>query len=189
MMKQSIPNKKKKKHSIPKELPCQIILEILSRLPIKTLFLCQLVSKHWLSLISDPHFVNLHLSRSPVSLLLKPFYRNRRSYQLHLVDLQTLHKIHPREAQLKLNPKFNFPLLGDQIVNSCNDSPSKPSSFANLFPNTGFLSSQTLTSSISTSQDHQSAFCSNSSTSTVDRTNSTWLTSKPSRKSIPAKPN
>ncbi|KAL7250098.1 hypothetical protein ACSBR1_012154 [Camellia fascicularis] len=33
MMKQSIPNKKKKKHSIPKELPSQIILEILSRLP------------------------------------------------------------------------------------------------------------------------------------------------------------
>ncbi|THG08441.1 F-box protein At3g07870-like [Camellia sinensis] len=120
MTKQSIPNNKKKKNSIPKELPSQIILEILSRLPIKTLFLCQLVSKHWLSLISDPHFVNLHLSRSPVSLLLKPFYRNRRSYQLHLVDLQTLHKIHPREAQLKLNPKINFPLLGRQIVNSCN---------------------------------------------------------------------
>ncbi|KAI8010814.1 F-box/kelch-repeat protein [Camellia lanceoleosa] len=120
MTKQSIPNNNKKKNSIPKELPSQIILEILSRLPIKTLFLCQLVSKHWLSLISDPHFVNLHLSRSPVSLLLKPFYRNRRSYQLHLVDLQTLHKIHPREAQLKLNPKINFPLLGRQIVNSCN---------------------------------------------------------------------
>ncbi|KAL7250097.1 hypothetical protein ACSBR1_012153 [Camellia fascicularis] len=98
MMKQSIPNKKKK-NSIPKELPCQIILEILSRLPFKTLFLCQLVSKHWLSLILDPHFVNLHLSRSPVSLLLKP------------------------------------------------------------------------------------------STATADRTNSTWLTSKPSIKSVPAKPN
>ncbi|CAL5393954.1 unnamed protein product [Camellia sinensis] len=120
MMKQSIPNKKKKKHSIPKELPSQIILEILSRLPIKTLFVCQLVSKHWLSLISDPHFINLHLSRSPVSLLLKPFYRNCRSNQLHLVDLQTLHKIHPRESRLKLNPKINFPPLGDQIVNSCN---------------------------------------------------------------------
>ncbi|KAL7218790.1 hypothetical protein ACSBR2_011954 [Camellia fascicularis] len=88
VMKQSIPNKKKK-NSIPKELPSQIILEILERLPIKTLFLCQLVSKHWLSLISDPHFVNLHLSRSPVSLLLKPFYCNRGSNQLHLVDLQT----------------------------------------------------------------------------------------------------
>ncbi|THG08426.1 hypothetical protein TEA_006531 [Camellia sinensis var. sinensis] len=120
MMKQSIPNNKKKKHSIPKKLPSQIILEILSRLPVKTLFLCQLVSKHWLSLISDPHFVNLHLSRSPVSLLLKPFYCNRRSNQLHLVDLQTLHKIPPREAQLKLNPKINFPLLGCHIVNSYN---------------------------------------------------------------------
>ncbi|CAL5336322.1 unnamed protein product [Camellia sinensis] len=99
MMKQSIPNKKKK-NSIPKELPSQIILEILSRLPIKTLFLCQLVSKH--------------------CLLLKPFYRNRGSNQLRLVDLQTLHKIRPCEAQLQLNPRINFPLLGHQIVNSCN---------------------------------------------------------------------
>ncbi|XP_028101074.1 F-box protein At3g07870-like [Camellia sinensis] len=119
MMKQSTPNNKKK-NSIPKVLPAQIILEILSRLPIKTLFLCQLVSKHWLSLISNPHFVILHLSRSPVSLLLKPFYRNCGSNQLRLVDLQTLRKIRPREDQLKLNPKINFPLLGRQIVNSCN---------------------------------------------------------------------
>ncbi|CAL5391088.1 unnamed protein product [Camellia sinensis] len=107
MMKQSIP-KKKKKNSIQKSFH-----------PKSSSFPCQLVSKHWLSLISDPHFVNLHLSRSPVSLLLKPFY-NRGSNQLHLVDLQTLHKIRPREAQLKLNPKINFPLLGRQIVNSCN---------------------------------------------------------------------
>ncbi|THF98722.1 F-box protein At3g07870-like [Camellia sinensis] len=116
MMKQIIPNKKNK-HSIPKELPTQIILEILSRLPIKILFLCQLVSKHWLSLIPDPHFAKLHLSRSQVNLLIKPKYR---SSLLRLVDLQILHKIHPREAQLKFIPKINFPPLGIKVVNSCN---------------------------------------------------------------------
>ncbi|THG15158.1 hypothetical protein TEA_015758 [Camellia sinensis var. sinensis] len=112
MMKQIIPNKKNK-HSIPKELPTQIILEILSRLPIKTLFLCQLVSKHWLSLISDPHFAKLHLSRSQVNLLIKPKYR---SSLLRLVDLQILHKIHPLDAQLKFIPKIHFPSLGSQLL-------------------------------------------------------------------------
>ncbi|GMP53785.1 hypothetical protein CsSME_00019157 [Camellia sinensis var. sinensis] len=72
MTNQIIPTTKKSKHSILELLPTQIILEILSRLPIKTLFLCQLVSKHWLSLISDSHIANLHLSRSPVSLCSNP---------------------------------------------------------------------------------------------------------------------
>ncbi|XP_028060525.1 F-box protein At3g07870-like [Camellia sinensis] len=121
MTNQIIPTTKKSKHSTLEQLPTQIILEILSRLPIKTLFLCQLVSKHWLSLISDPHFANLHLSRSPVSLLLKPFYPRRESRQLRLVDLQIAHSTHPRDAQLKFIPKFNYPLLKeDEIVNSCN---------------------------------------------------------------------
>ncbi|CAL5393971.1 unnamed protein product [Camellia sinensis] len=121
MTNQIIPTTKKSKHSILEQLPTQIILEILSRFPIKTLFLCQLVSKHWLSLIPDSHFANLHLSRSPVSLLLKPFYPRRESRQLRLVDLQIAHSTHPRDAQLKFISKFNYPLLKeDKIVNSRN---------------------------------------------------------------------
>ncbi|THF98947.1 hypothetical protein TEA_009119 [Camellia sinensis var. sinensis] len=106
MMKQSIiSNKKKNKQSIPEQVPIQIILEILSRLPIKSLFRCQLVCKEWFSSISDPHFAK-HLSRSPISLLIKPIFRESR--KLRLFDLQILHKTHPREAHLKLTTEINI---------------------------------------------------------------------------------
>ncbi|XP_028116123.1 F-box protein At3g07870-like [Camellia sinensis] len=122
MMKQSIISKKKKnKQSISEQVPIQIILEILSRLPIKSLFCCQLVCKEWFSLISDPHFAKLHLSRSPISLLIKPIFRDHReSRKLHLFDLQIPHKTRPHESHLKLTTEINIPYAGQEIVNSCN---------------------------------------------------------------------
>lgn len=47
-----------------------IILNILSRLPPKTISQCRCVCKTFLSLISTPEFVNLNLSKSPETLLL-----------------------------------------------------------------------------------------------------------------------
>ncbi|KAL7218812.1 hypothetical protein ACSBR2_011976 [Camellia fascicularis] len=112
MMNQSI--WKKNKQSIPEELPTQIIIEILSRLPIKILFHCLLVCKDWFFSISDPYFAKLHLSRSPISLLIKPIYRNHpESTQLRLIDLQC-------ETQLKFSSKINFPIFKHQTVTSCN---------------------------------------------------------------------
>ncbi|XAR62779.1 hypothetical protein NMG60_11017652 [Bertholletia excelsa] len=45
-------------------LPYDIILDILLRLPVKSLLQLKCASKSWCSLISDPYFVKLHLSRS-----------------------------------------------------------------------------------------------------------------------------
>ncbi|XP_043700430.1 F-box protein CPR1-like [Telopea speciosissima] len=45
-------------------LPFEIIREILSRLPVKSLFRFRCVSKDWSCLISDPFFISLHLNRS-----------------------------------------------------------------------------------------------------------------------------
>ncbi|CAA3033251.1 F-box At3g07870-like, partial [Olea europaea subsp. europaea] len=50
-------------------LPSDIILNIFSRLPAPTILNCKLVRKKWLSLISTPEFVNLHLSRSSQGLV------------------------------------------------------------------------------------------------------------------------
>ncbi|KAL6975635.1 hypothetical protein U1Q18_024430 [Sarracenia purpurea var. burkii] len=118
----SVSEKKKKKWSIP-ELLIHIVLDILSRRPIKTIFDCQLVCKDWLSLISDPHFAKLHNLRSPLSLLLKsicPFAP--RPTQLCSVYLEALalHNCHPHETQLKFNLNVNFPILGQKVVNCCN---------------------------------------------------------------------
>ncbi|XVF52473.1 hypothetical protein PTKIN_Ptkin05aG0021100 [Pterospermum kingtungense] len=45
-------------------IPQEIILQILYRLPIKTLVKCILVCKSWLSLVTSSDFINTHLSKT-----------------------------------------------------------------------------------------------------------------------------
>lgn len=45
-------------------LPVDIIIEILSRLPILTIISCKIVQKEWLNLVNSPEFAQLHLSKS-----------------------------------------------------------------------------------------------------------------------------
>ncbi|KAL7583670.1 hypothetical protein Lser_V15G45564 [Lactuca serriola] len=51
-------------------LPVEVMVHILSRLPVKTIIHCKCVSKKWLDLISDSYFANLHLQKSPSSLMI-----------------------------------------------------------------------------------------------------------------------
>ncbi|XP_058210526.1 F-box protein At3g07870-like [Rhododendron vialii] len=105
------------------ELPAHIVIDILSRLPMKSLFNFRRVCKEWLSLISDPHFANLHLSKSQLSLLFKPLDCKRRSWKLNLVDLKTTPLIRPRNARKEFVTKINLPKgpnIPCNIVNSCN---------------------------------------------------------------------
>lgn len=46
------------------DFPDELISDILSRLPVKTLLQFTTVSKHWRSLISDAHFIKSHLKRA-----------------------------------------------------------------------------------------------------------------------------
>ncbi|XP_058211438.1 F-box protein At3g07870-like [Rhododendron vialii] len=50
------------------QLPVHVLIDILSRLPIKPLTICSCVSKSFLNLTRDPRFTQAHLSRSPSSL-------------------------------------------------------------------------------------------------------------------------
>lgn len=45
-------------------LPSDIITEILSRLPVRTIATCKCVGKSWLQLIESPQFAKHHLSKS-----------------------------------------------------------------------------------------------------------------------------
>ncbi|KAJ9552267.1 hypothetical protein OSB04_016312 [Centaurea solstitialis] len=51
-------------------LPTELMIDILSRLPMKTIIHCKRVCKKWRNLVLDPSFVNLHLSRSHTTGLL-----------------------------------------------------------------------------------------------------------------------
>lgn len=101
------------------DLPSQLIIEILSRLPMKTLFSCRCVCKLWQSLLLDPHLINLHLSRAPISLLLKTFNEKRKLIEFHLLDLQGK-KTDSCESRITIKKKSNLPNIEFDYVNSCN---------------------------------------------------------------------
>ncbi|KAI3828105.1 hypothetical protein L1987_02202 [Smallanthus sonchifolius] len=52
------------------DLPSHIMIDILSRLPVKTIIHCKCVCTNWRNLVLDSHFANIHLSRSPAGLMI-----------------------------------------------------------------------------------------------------------------------
>jgi len=52
------------------DLPVPVMIDILSRLPVKTIIHCKCVCKKWLDLVSDSYFANLHLLRSPAGFMI-----------------------------------------------------------------------------------------------------------------------
>ncbi|PWA83992.1 F-box domain-containing protein [Artemisia annua] len=52
------------------DLPGNVIADILTRLPVKTIIHCKCVCKKWREYVSDSYFVNLHLSRSPAGIMI-----------------------------------------------------------------------------------------------------------------------
>ncbi|CAI9303941.1 unnamed protein product [Lactuca saligna] len=52
------------------DLQVEVIIDILSRLHVKTVIHCKSVCKKWMYIISDSYFSNLHLSRSPTNLVI-----------------------------------------------------------------------------------------------------------------------
>ncbi|MFS7921927.1 putative F-box domain-containing protein [Helianthus anomalus] len=51
-------------------LPDNVMCEVISRLPVKTIIRCKCVCKTWHDLVSDSYFVHLHLSRSREAALM-----------------------------------------------------------------------------------------------------------------------
>lgn len=104
------------------KLPSCLIMDILSRLPIKTILNCRRVCKTWLHFISDSFFTELHLERSPTSLLIKTISNNPESRNLQLVQITgkpTGLRFRAVE-EMKFVPGTNLPCNDFLIEHSCN---------------------------------------------------------------------
>ncbi|GJZ36357.1 F-box associated domain containing protein [Tanacetum coccineum] len=97
-------------HFSMEDLPTDVTVDILSRLPVKTIIHCKCVCKKWRILVSEANFVKLHLSRSHASLLFHHFtiqeLHNFGQGILKLVDIEDdVHHHH-----LYHDPRMSFDL-------------------------------------------------------------------------------
>lgn len=73
------------------DLPLPILVDVFSRLPIKTILQIKCVCKSWHSLCSDPYFAKIHLARAPFSIMILEKFC-KRIYTNSLVPLFTLNQ-------------------------------------------------------------------------------------------------
>ncbi|KEH37624.1 putative F-box domain-containing protein [Medicago truncatula] len=101
----------------------ELIAEILSRLPVKTLMQMKCVCKSLKTLISHPSFVKMHLHRSPrnTHVLLLPDCANPDEMDLSAVPIPVSHLL---ESPLAIGYKYPYYLLSnmdcDHVIGSCN---------------------------------------------------------------------
>lgn len=83
--------------------------DILSRLPVKTIVHCKCVCKTWSHLLSELYFINLHLSRSPVGLLIYQRYQSGPDCLKigELEDKPDHHDVH-HDPLIRSEPKFGL---------------------------------------------------------------------------------
>ncbi|KAH7844354.1 hypothetical protein Vadar_027133 [Vaccinium darrowii] len=107
------------------DLPNHIICDILSRLPLNSIFTCKRVCKIWRDLTLDPYFAKLHLSRSPLSIITYCNGTNTNNnspssshFEIFLLDDPPV--ISRPLSTMKFTAEIDFPYFGIQKVASCN---------------------------------------------------------------------
>ncbi|KAF9614662.1 hypothetical protein IFM89_019790 [Coptis chinensis] len=98
-----------------KILPDDIIEEILSRLPVKSLLKLRCVCKSWCTLISDPNFINLHLKHSLEN-------NDQTILRGHLASEVYLLECKQRLVKLDSPPNLSMPsfMYNDGTLSCCN---------------------------------------------------------------------
>lgn len=86
-----------------------ILLNVLTRLPPKTICQCRCVCKTFLLVISSPEFVHLHLSRSPERLLLHHIESHDWEPSFTILDLEDVHP-DDNHHQILSDPLIQFQL-------------------------------------------------------------------------------
>ncbi|XP_059315378.1 F-box protein At5g49610-like [Lycium ferocissimum] len=103
------------------DLPRVIMVEILSRLPIKPIFRCKTICKLWYHLFSNPLFVNMYHSRLPFPCILLSTQDDSVTSLLELKADYDYHSL-PCNRPIELSPKFHLPPLKSKmfLIGSCN---------------------------------------------------------------------
>lgn len=100
---QKAPKRMRNNGFLMKNLPSHIMLEILARLPAKTIIQCKCVCKSWLEMINEPHFVALHFSLSKPGLIVHQSEMFKNFFRLvHLEDSYDRHDL-PHNTMLRFN--------------------------------------------------------------------------------------
>lgn len=86
-----------------------ILLNVLTRLPPKTICQCRCVCKTFLLVISSPEFVHLHLSKAPESLLLHHIESHDWEPSFTILDLEDVH-LDDNHHQILSDPLIQFQL-------------------------------------------------------------------------------
>ncbi|KAK9933568.1 hypothetical protein M0R45_020761 [Rubus argutus] len=103
------------------QLPQALVMDILSRLLVKTLFLCRCVCKSWLLIISDSHFAHMRLSKLPIGILIKTTPGKRKSRVIDFTQIEECEGSPFRLEKMRFSPKNSLPTMSDfGLINSCN---------------------------------------------------------------------
>ncbi|KAL7178001.1 hypothetical protein ACSBR2_031206 [Camellia fascicularis] len=99
-------------------LPHQIILNILSRLPVKSLLRSKLVCKEWRHSISTPQFTKLHLSQSQLTTTHHVALLESRNPPSSIA-LRSIES-HSDESVIEIHNSFKYAYPNSKIISSCN---------------------------------------------------------------------
>ncbi|XP_042515314.1 F-box protein CPR1-like [Macadamia integrifolia] len=96
--------------------PEDLILDILTMLPVNSLLRFRCVSKLWFALIRDPGFIKMHLTRSlATNTNLSLISIKSSNFYLYSLDFEDC-----KQETLELNHPLKFPRHGTELVGSCN---------------------------------------------------------------------
>ncbi|CAK7338460.1 unnamed protein product [Dovyalis caffra] len=96
------------------------MMDMLSRLPLKSLFNCKFVCETWLLLISDPHFAKLHLAKSSTTFLIQAnrWFIIRKSLLALIVEEVSSNTWDVEK--IRFLPNTNLTNTDFRLINSCN---------------------------------------------------------------------
>ncbi|KAL8510280.1 hypothetical protein ACS0TY_017184 [Phlomoides rotata] len=95
-------------------LPLEIIINILSRLPVRTIISCKCICKSWLNLVETDEFVKSHLSNSVPGLAIHEYGLKLESYKFYEFE----DELDLEHHELHYNAVTNFGLPFDGRIHS-----------------------------------------------------------------------